>query len=150
MDNVEFDPACSPAIAWEAMEARRRERDLLETVRPFRFEDLNGRPEPASWGPKYSKPVKRKAFNDETNIPTNCASGQKHCFSAEKHRATLRAKFHAQAAADRLAWASGKLKDSQGRTIREAYALAMREKRSRARFLADVDAFNAAQPCEAA
>ena len=43
-------------------------------ARPFRFEDLNGKPDPAKWGPKYTKPVKRKsAFNDETNIPTNCA-----------------------------------------------------------------------------
>jgi hypothetical protein len=105
---------------------------MYDTAKPFRFEDLNGKPEPKSWGPRYSKPVKAKrAFNDETNIPTNCASGQKRCFDAAKHRAKLRAEFAAQATADRLAWASGKARDSRGLTIKQAYALAMKARRAR-------------------
>src|SRR5580693_9012333 len=77
-----------------------RERD----ARPFRFEDLNGKPEPKSWGPLYTKPVKAKRpFNDETNIPTNCASGQKRCFDAAKHRAKIRAEFAAVANAEKRA-----------------------------------------------
>jgi hypothetical protein len=104
---------------------------MYDTAKPFRFEDLNGKPEPKSWGPRYSKPVKvKRAFNDETNIPTNCASGQKHDFDAAKHRAKMRAEFAAQAAADRLVWASGKAKNCEGLTIKQAYALAMKAKRA--------------------
>jgi hypothetical protein len=99
-------------------------------ARPFRFEDLNGRPEPTSWGPKYSKPIaKPRAWNDETNIPTNCASGQKRCFDAAKHRAKIRAEFAATAARECREWALGKSKNCQGLTIKQAYALAMKEKR---------------------
>jgi hypothetical protein len=99
------------------------------TAKPFRFEDLNGKPEPKSWGPIYTRPVKAKRVNDETNIPTNCASGQKRCFDAAKHRAKIRAESNAVDARERLAWALGKSKNAQGLTIRQAYALAMREKR---------------------
>ena len=84
-------------------------------VRPFRFEDLKGRPEPERWGPKYSKPpAKRVRFNDETNIPTNCASGQKGPFSAAKHRAKLKAEFAAAAEAEKRKWA-------MSQAIRDAY-----------------------------
>jgi hypothetical protein len=104
-------------------------------ARPFRFEDLNGKPEPEKWGPKYSKPVKRARFNDETNIPTNCASGQKRCFDAAKHRAKLGAEFAALANADQREWALGKLKSNSvgtlGLTIGEAYARAMTDKAAR-------------------
>jgi hypothetical protein len=118
------------AAAIAAMAAKREAAELAYTARPFRFEDLNGRPEPKSWGPLYTKPVKAKRpFNDETNIPTNCASGQKRCFDAAKHRAKLRAEFAAQANADRRAWADGKSKNCQGLTIKQAYALAMKAKR---------------------
>lgn len=135
--------------------------------RPFRFEDLNGRPEPASWGPTYPKTASAavekwralargreltasetclygqavhawiRALNRPKRAPDTlsarsiCASGQANEFDAAKHRASLRARLHAQAASDRLAWATGKLKDPAGRTIREAYAAAMREKRAR-------------------
>jgi hypothetical protein len=93
--------------------------------RPFRFEDLEGKPEPEHWGPKYSRPFKTKrAFNDETNIPTNCASGQKRDFDATKHRAKLRAEFHAAAAADRRSWA-------MSAKIVAAYKAAMAAKRAR-------------------
>lgn len=165
--DYDFDPALSRAIAYEQLEANRRERDLFKTVRPFRFEDLNGRPEPASWGPVYPKTagasvekwravsrgreltqLESKAYGQAVhawirglNAPkrapdtlperSNSASGQAGEFDAAKYRATLRARFHAQAASDRLAWATGKLKDSHGRTIRQAYAAAMAEKRAR-------------------
>ena len=120
------------AAAIAAMAANREAAELAYTARPFRFEDLNGRPEPKSWGPIYSKPIaKPRAVNDETNIPTNCASGQKRCFDAAKHRAKLRAEFAAQAAAVRREWALGKSKNCQGLTIRQAYALAMEAKRAR-------------------
>lgn len=95
--------------------------------RPFDFADLNGKPDPEKWGPKYSKPAaKPRRVNDETSIPTNCASGQKGNFSAAKHRAKLRAEFEAQAAADKLAWATGA-------AIREAYEQAMLVKHARER-----------------
>jgi hypothetical protein len=120
------------AAAIAAMAANREADRLAYTARPFRFEDLNGRPEPKSWGPVYTKPVKAKRpFNDETNIPTNCASGQKRCFDAAKHRAKIRAEFAAVANAEKRAWADGKSKNSQGLTIRQAYALAMKAKRAR-------------------
>jgi len=120
------------AAAIAAMVAKREVDQLAYTARPFRFEDLNGRPEPKSWGPLYTKPVKAKRpFNDETNIPTNCASGQKRCFDAAKHRAKIRAEFAAVANAEKRAWADGKSKNSQGLTIRQAYALAMKAKRAR-------------------
>lgn len=138
-----------------------------DTARPFRFEDLNGKPEPAHWGPAYPKTASasiekwrqvargRELSSEEAraygqavhawirglNAPkrapdtlperSNSASGQAGEFDAAKYRATLRARFHAQAASDRLAWATGKLKDSHGRTIRQAYAAAMAEKRAR-------------------
>lgn len=54
--NTDFDPDYSRAVAWECFWARRTQR-LAEAqaaqARPFRFEDLNGRPEPESWGPRY-------------------------------------------------------------------------------------------------
>jgi hypothetical protein len=106
-------------------------KEAEQSARPFDFADLNGNPEPEKWGPKYSKPVKRARFNDETNIPTNCASGQKRCFDAAKHRAKLRAEFAALANADRLAWALGKAKNERGETIAQAYARAMAEKAER-------------------
>ena len=39
--------------AWETMQAERERRENEARTRPFRFEDLNGKPEPASWGPVY-------------------------------------------------------------------------------------------------
>jgi len=119
------------AQALEAMAENRKAADFTARTRPFRFEDLNGKPEPEKWGPKYSKPVKRARFNDETNIPTNCASGQKRCFSAVKHRAKLRAEFEALANADKRAWALGQSKNERGETIAQAYARAMAEKAAR-------------------
>jgi hypothetical protein len=101
--------------------------------RPFRFEDLNGRPEPKRWGPLYSRPVKSKRpFNDETNIPTNCPSGQKHDFDAAKHRAKMLAELHALAQKEKIAWAIGKAKGhlvgTNGLTIGQVYVRAMARK----------------------
>ena len=104
----------------------------FNNLRQFRFEDLNGAPEPEHWGPKYSKPAKPGKPVDR--CPTNCASGQKYDFDAAKHRAKLRAEFFAQAAQDRRDWAAGKAKSrsvgQNGLTIAQAYAQAMREKRA--------------------
>jgi hypothetical protein len=100
---------------------------------PFRFEDLNGRPEPESWGPRYTKPAKPGKVR-HVEPPTNAPSGQPYGFCEKKHRAKLRAEFAAQANADRLAWATGKLSlDRVGMHggIVEAYKQAMREKRAR-------------------
>jgi hypothetical protein len=94
--------------------------------RPFDFADLNGKPDPEKWGPKYSKPAKTARKQSVDRFPTNCASGQKYDFDATKHRAKLRAEFEARANADRLAWATGS-------AIREAYAQAMLVKRARER-----------------
>ena|ERR1700722_12551678 len=117
-------------------------------ARPFDFADLQGKPEPAKWGPIYSRPpAKRARWNDETNIPTNCASGQKRCFSAAKHRAKLRAEFAALAEADRRNWALGKSKNERGETIAQAYARAMAEKAER---LANPAAYAAKLELEAA
>lgn len=104
-----------------------------EDLRPFRFEDLNGAPEPEHWGPKYSRPPKpAKVAVDRW--PANCASGQKGDFDAKKHCAKLRAEFTAQANADRRAWAAGEAKSGlfgqRDLTIAQAYAKAMHEKRA--------------------
>jgi hypothetical protein len=111
-------------------------KEAEQTARPFDFADLQGKPEPAKWGPIYTRPpAKAKRFNDETNIPTNCASGQKRCFDAAKHRAKLRAEFAALANADQREWALGKRKSNSvgtiGLTIEQTYAQAMAEKAAR-------------------
>jgi hypothetical protein len=99
-------------------------------VRFFRFEDLDGKPEPERWGPKYSKPSKAKRVAVD-NFPTNAPSGQKYDFDPAKHRAKLRAEFAAKAAADKRAWAAGQSKNDRGETIAEAYARVMAVKAAR-------------------
>lgn len=69
-------------------------------VRPFRFEDLDGRPEPESWGPRYSKPVKKRKL-DVAPMKSNSASGQPFEFSAKLHRATMQREFQAAVERDR-------------------------------------------------
>jgi hypothetical protein len=117
----------SPEYAAELEERR---------TRPFRFEDLpltNGkRIEPEEWGPKYSKPAKPGKPADR--CPTNAPSGQKYDFDAAKHRSKMRAKFTAQASADRRNWAEGKPRATawgKTETIVEAYKQAMATKRAR-------------------
>jgi hypothetical protein len=124
------------ARALEAMAENRKAAEYTARTRPFDFADLQGKPEPAKWGPIYTRPpAKAKRFNDETNIPTNCASGQKRCFDAAKHRAKLRAEFAALANADQREWALGKRKSNSvgtiGLTIEQTYAQAMAEKAAR-------------------
>jgi hypothetical protein len=185
-DSADYEAHCERwrAERWrdESAHVEAWRKSAAYQARPFRFEDLNGKPEPAHWGPVYPKTASasvekwrkialgRELTADETraygqavgawirsrNAPkkapgtlpstSNCASGQALEFSAAKHRAAIAARLHAQAGRDRLAWASGQAKNSYGRTIRDEYALAMKAKRARLAFLADVDAFNAAKP----
>jgi len=133
------------AAALAAMAANRKAAETNARTRPFRFEDLNGAPEPEKWGPKYSKPSKASPTVDR--FPTNCASGQKYDFDAAKHRAKLRAEFAALANADKREWAAGKSKNDRGETIAQAYARAMAEKAER---LADPAAYAAKLELEAA
>lgn len=188
--NVEFDPELSRAIARDMERERAKERDLLASARPFRFEDLNGKPEPAHWGPVYPKTASAsvekwraiargraltrieaetygaavhdwiRALNAPKRAPdtlserSNSASGQAGEFSAAKYRASIKARFAAQAATDRRQWAEGKAKGfakgEQSLTIRQVYARAMAEKRAREAFLADCEAFARAKLPEAA
>jgi hypothetical protein len=107
--------------------------------RPFSFEDLpyrdGKRVEPESWGPKYSKPPQPGRKVDVDRWPTNAPSGQKTAHVCDKKfRAKLRAEFEAQANADRVGWATGKLSlDRVGLHggIVEAYKAAMAAKRER-------------------
>jgi hypothetical protein len=114
---------------------------------PFRFEDLNGEPEPESWGPTYDIKRKRgqsvsdavreaqaRVWKRDKVFHTNSASGQAFEFSASKHRARMKAEFTAQCNADRRAWAEGRLTiDRPGFSgnIVAAYAQAMADKRAR-------------------
>lgn len=128
-------------------------------VRFFRFEDLEGKPEPASWGPCYPKTASaavekwRRASSGRALEPhekrdygaavhdwirgLNAGAKRDHVslkstqFNAAAHRAKLIAALHAQAAADRRAWALGQAKNDRGETIHEAYARAMAEKAAR-------------------
>ena len=137
-----------------------------DTARPFRFEDLNGKPEPAHWGPTYPKTASaavekwrqvargRELSSEEARAygqavrawirALNNPGAKRHAipesdlhyrFSGAKHAAAIRARFAAQAATDRRQWAEGKLKGfakgERGLTIRDVYALAMKEKRAR-------------------
>ena len=106
---------------------------MYDTAKPFRFEDLNGKPEPASWGPIYSRPAaKAPRVNDEARIPTNAPSGQKSpIVDCAKLRAKIRAEHNAVDARERREWALGKSKNCQGQTIAQAYAAAMKAKRAR-------------------
>jgi hypothetical protein len=119
--------------------AQKRELET-KAARPFRFEDLEGKPEPeAVHAAVRAANAPRKAPN---TLPTssNCASGQATTFSAAKHRAKLIGELRSAAARDRLAWAT-----SEG--IREAYKAAMAAKRNRESAIA---AAEAVRPTEAA
>lgn len=100
-----YDP---DARQWEALQTsfKSHEDEAREArVRPFRFEDLEGKPEPASWGPFYPKTLgagvekwrkldkKRELTKDETrqwgaavgeairklNRPAKCGPISLHC-----------------------------------------------------------------------
>ena len=125
------------------------------TPRPFRFEDLNGRPEPESWGPIYPQlpsvekwrkvdrtrgltPEEEACYADSITAAIRLLQRQElmgnagkepslRCtvFDAKKHRAKLLTAFHTQCATDKRAWALGQSKDCAGDTIAEAYEKAM-------------------------
>ena len=116
--------------------------NLERITRPFAFEDLplndkGKRVEPESWGPIYSKPKPPpKRVNDETRIPTNCASGQKGQFDAAKHRAKIKAEFAAAAATAKRQWSNGDkitgfAVGEHHLRIEDVYEAAMVQKRAR-------------------
>jgi hypothetical protein len=129
---------------------------MYDTAKPFRFEDLNGKPEPASWGPCYPKTAsasvekwRMAARGRELSADEKRAYGQAVAdwiralnsvkpaprvsleYKMPDYAAQARARFAADAARDRREWALGKSKNCQGLTIRQAYAQAMAAKRAR-------------------
>lgn len=129
---------------------------MYDTAKPFRFEDLNGEPEPASWGPVYPKTASaavekwrmvargRELSSDEKRAYGQAVGEWIRNLNSIKpaprvsleykmpdYAAQARARFAADAARDRREWALGKSKNCQGLTIRQAYARAMAEKRAR-------------------
>jgi hypothetical protein len=128
---------------------------MYDTAKPFRFEDLNGQPEPGRWGPCYPKTASQAvekwrmaARGRELSADEKRAYGQAvgewiRNLNAIKpaprvslkyvmpdYAAQARARFAADAARDRRDWALGKPNHS-GDTIAKAYARAMDEKRAR-------------------
>lgn len=128
--------------------------------RPFRFEDLNGKPEPESWGPCYPKTASaavekwrrieraRELTADEKREYGRAVGEWIRNLNAIKpaprvalkyvmpdYAAKARAAVAAAAAADRRAWAFGGAKSNSvglmGLTIEQAYARAMADKRAR-------------------
>jgi hypothetical protein len=119
-------------------------------ARPFSFDDLEGNPEPEKWGSIYdikrqrgktiSEVVRAKqlselhAFASRGKCHVNIKADLKYKYSSAKANAAARAAFHAQAAADRRAWAAGTLTiDRPGFSgnIVAAYEQAMAAKRAR-------------------
>jgi hypothetical protein len=129
---------------------------MYYTAKPFRFEDLNGKPEPASWGPCFPKTAsaavekwRMTARGRELTVDEKLAYGRAVGewirnlnaikpatrisleYKMPDFAAQARARFAADAARDRRDWALGKMKDSHGRTIKQVYAQAMAAKRAR-------------------
>jgi hypothetical protein len=129
---------------------------MYDTAKPFRFEDLNGKPEPAAWGPAYPKTAsasvekwRMTARGRELSADEKRAYGQavgdwikalnsikpaprlSLDYKMPDYAAKCRAEFAAAAGRDRLNWALGKSKDGQGLNIKQRYALAMEAKRAR-------------------
>ena len=125
-------------------------------ARPFRFEDLQGKPEPASWGPTYPKtasaavekwrmtargrelsPDEKRAYGAAVGEWIRGLNSIKPAprvslkYVMPDYAAKCRAEFAAKAEADKRAWALGKLKNDRGETIAQAYARAMAEKAER-------------------
>jgi hypothetical protein len=130
------------------------------TTRPFDFADLQGKPEPASWGPCYPKTASQAVEKWRmTARGRELSVDEKRAYGAAVHAwirglndvkpaarvslkyvmpdyaAKCRAAFAAAANADKRAWADGKAKSGcvgiNGLTIEEAYAKAMAEKAER-------------------
>jgi hypothetical protein len=129
-------------------------------ARPFRFEDLNGKPEPSSWGPCYPKtasaavekwrmtargrelsPEEKRAYGQAVGEWIRGLNSIKPAprialkYTMPDYAAMARAAFAAAANADRRDWALGKRKSNcvglLGLTIEQAYAQAMAEKAAR-------------------
>jgi hypothetical protein len=129
-------------------------------ARPFDFADLQGKPEPAAWGPVYPKtasaPVEkwrttargRKLSPDEKRAHGAAVGDWIKGLNSVKrppaivlkytmpdYAAKCRAEFAAAAGRDRREWADGKAKSnlvgSLGLTIEQAYAQAMAQKAMR-------------------
>jgi hypothetical protein len=128
---------------------------MYDTAKPFRFEDLNGKPEPAAWGPVYPKTAsasvekwRMAARGRELSADEKRAYGQAVGewirnlnaikpapkvsleYKMPDYAAKCRAEFAAEAARDKRNWALGK-KNHRGETIAQAYAKAMKAKRAR-------------------
>jgi hypothetical protein len=118
-------------------------------ARPFRFEDLQGKPEPASWGPCYPKtasaavekwrmtargrelsPDEKRAYGAAVGEWIRGLNSIKPAprvslkYVMPDYAAKCRAEFRAKAEAEKRAWAMSK-------EIGVAYARAMAEKRAR-------------------
>ena len=117
-----------------------------ERIAPFRFEDLNGKPEPEAWGPVYdikrkrgqsvSEAIREKQISELRSAANgkwhvNLAADLKYKFSAAKHRARVKAEFTAQCNADKRNWADGKPRYGKTETIVEVYKQAMLDKAAR-------------------
>ena len=129
-------------------------------ARPFDFADLQGKPEPSSWGPVYPQGgsaavakwrmvSKGRALSSEEARDYGAAVGEwiKGLNSVKAaprvslkyvmpdYAAKCRAAFAAAAGVDRREWADGKRKSnhvgSLGLTIAQAYAQAMADKAAR-------------------
>jgi hypothetical protein len=129
-------------------------------VRFFRFEDLQGKPEPEKWGPCYPKTAsaavekwRMTARGRELSADEKRAYGQavgqwirglndvkpaprvSLKYTMPDYAAKCRAEFAAAAGRDRREWADGKatsnLVGSLGLTLEQAYAQAMAQKASR-------------------
>jgi hypothetical protein len=129
-------------------------------ARPFDFADLQGKPEPAKWGPCYPKTAsaavekwRMTARGRELSAEEKRAYGQavgewirglndikpaprvSLVYVMPDYAAKCRAAFAAAAGADRREWALGKSKSNcvglLGLTIEQAYAQAMAEKAAR-------------------
>jgi hypothetical protein len=125
-------------------------------ARPFDFADLQGKPEPAKWGPLYPQggsaavakwrmTSKGRALTSEEAREYGAAVGEwiKGLNAAPRavrvslkyvmpnYAAKCRAAFAAQAETDKRQWALGNSKNERGETIAQAYARAMAEKRER-------------------
>lgn len=129
-------------------------------ARPFDFADLQGKPEPASWGPCYPKtasatvekwrmtargrelsPDEKRAYGQAVGEWIRGLNSIKPApkislkYVMPDYAAMARAAFAAAANADRREWALGKRKSNcvglLGLTIEQAYAQAMAEKAAR-------------------
>jgi hypothetical protein len=128
---------------------------MYDTAKPFRFEDLNGKPEPASWGPVYPKTAsasvekwrmvargrelsadEKRAYGQAVGEWIRALNSIKPAprvsleYKMPDYAAQARARFAAAANVDKRNWALGKA-NYHGDTIAKAYARAMKAKRAR-------------------